>query len=273
MSYITLDDPIMMQAAVEEAGSFFKNTPPPVFVDEIQYAPNLFPYVKMIIDGEKKKGQFYFSGSQQFHMMKNVSESLAGRIGIANMLGLSLREMKGVAFRGSFIPTEEYFAERRQNLVPSGYREIWEIIHRGSMPELTADENISRHSFYAAYARTYVERDVRDLAQVGDAVAFMKFMAVIASMTGNLLNLSSVARDVGISAPTAERGLSVLAASDIVYLLRPYSNNAVKRAVKTPKIYFLDTGLAAYLTKWTSPEVMEAEPAAGHNAKSQLCKS
>ena len=263
MPYITLDDPIMRRAAVEEPGIFFKNTPPPVFIDEIQYAPNLFHYVKMIIDRERKKGQFYFSGSQQFHMMKNVSESLAGRLGIANMPGLSLREMNGVAFFECFIPKEEYLAERRQNLVPTDYREIWKIMHRGCMPELTADENLDWQSFYAAYTRTYIERDVRDLTQVGDEVAFLKFLTVIASMTGNLLNLSSVARDVGISAPTAERWLSILVTSGIVYLLPPYFNNAVKRAVKTPKVYFLDTGLAAYLTKWTSPEVLEAGAMAG----------
>ena len=114
--YLTLDDPILMQAAVEEAGSFFKSTPPPVCLDEIQYAPNLFPYMKMIIDAEKKKGQFYLSGAQRFQMMKNVSESLAGRLGIANMLGLSLREIKGADFKAPFIPTEEYFSERRQKL-------------------------------------------------------------------------------------------------------------------------------------------------------------
>ncbi len=261
--YLTLDDPILMQAAVEEAGSFFKSTPPPVFVDEIQYAPNLFPYMKMIIDAEKKKGQFFLSGSQRFQMLKNVSESLAGRLGIANMLGLSLREIKAVDFKAPFLPTDEYFSERRQKLNTVDYREVWRIIHRGGMPEMCADDNMDWQSFYAAYTKTYIERDVRDLTQVGDEVAFLKFMTVIASMTGNLLNLASVARDVGISQPTAERWLSVLVASDLVYLLRPYYNNAVKRAVKTPKLYFLDTGLAAYLTKWTSPEVLEAGAMAG----------
>ena len=263
ISYITLDDPIMMRAAVEEAGSFFKSIPPPVFVDEIQYAPNLFPYIKMIIDRDNKKGKFYLSGSQQFYMMKNVSESLAGRLGIASMLSLSLREIKGVACRDHFIPTCEYFATRRQTAVPIEYRDIWDIIHRGSMPELYANENMNWQSFYAAYTKTYIERDVRDLTQVGDEVAFLKFMSVIASMTGNLLNLSSVARDIGVSPPTAERWLSVLVASDLVYLLRPYANNMIKRAIKTPKIYFLDTGLAAYLTKWTTPAVLEAGAMAG----------
>ena len=261
--YITLDDPIVMQAAVEEAGNFFKNTPPPVFVDEIQYAPGLFPYIKMILDAEKKKGQFYMSGSQQFHMMKNVGESLAGRIGIANLSGLSLREIMNIDYYGQFIPTEKYFVERRQNLATHDYREIWKIIHRGGLPELSTDARLDWQSFYAGYTKTYIERDVRDLTQVGDELAFIRFMTVIASMTGNLLNLASVARDVGISAPTAERWLSVLAASDIIYLLQPFYNNVIKRAVKTPKIYFLETGLAAYLTKWTSPGALESGAMSG----------
>ena len=261
--YITLDDPIMMQNAREEGGSFFKSTPPPLFVDEIQYAPNLFPYIKMSIDQEHKKGQFYLSGSQQFHMMKNVSESLAGRLGIANLLGLSLREITGAACRERFIPNSAYYTARQATAAALEYREIWDIIHCGSMPELYANKGMNRQSFYAAYTKTYIERDVRDLTQVGDEVAFLKFMAAIAGMTANLLNLSSVARDVGVSQPTAERWLSVLVASDIVYLLPPYSNNIVKRAIKTPKIYFLDTGLAAYLTKWSSAQVLEAGAMAG----------
>ena len=261
--YITLDDPIMMQTACEEPGIFFKSMPPPVFVDEIQYAPNLFPYIKMIIDREKKKGQFYFSGSQQFRMMKNVSESLAGRLGIAQMSGLSLREIKGVDFHACFRPTDEYFAGRRQNLVPADYRETWKIIHRGSMPELAVNDSLDWQSFYAAYTKTYIERDVRDLTQVGDELAFLKFMAAIASMTGKLLNLASLAQDAGISAPTAQRWISVLMAADLVYLLPPYYNIALKRAIKTPKVYFLDTGLAAYLTKWSSAEVLETGAMAG----------
>lgn len=256
ISYITLDDPIMLQTAVTEAGTFFKNTPPPVFIDEIQYAPNLFPYIKMIIDSEKKKGQFYLSGSQQFKMMKNVTESLAGRIGIMNLLGLSLREINAVSFTEPFIPTQGYFERRRKALKDIAYKDIWKTIHRGNMPELYADKNQDWSMFYGSYVRTYIERDVRELTQVGDEVKFLKFMTVIASRTGRLLNLASVSRDVGISQPTAERWLSVLVASNIVYLLQPYFNNITKRAVKTPKLYFLDTGLAAYLTKWNTVDVL-----------------
>lgn len=255
-AYVTLDDPIMLQSAINEPGTFFKNTPPPVFVDEIQYGPNLFPYIKIIVDSEKKKGQFYLSGSQQFKMMKNVSESLAGRLGIMNLLGLSMREINGVAFSDPFVPADEYFENRRKSDTNFDYKTIWETIHRGSMPELYANMDFDWNAFYGAYVRTYIERDVRELTQVGDEVKFLKFMTVVASCTGQLLNLASVARDVGISQPTADRWLSILVASNLVYLLQPYHNNVIKRAIKTPKLYFLDTGLAAYLTRWNTVDVL-----------------
>ena len=254
--YVTLDDPILLQAAVTEAGTFFKNIPPPVFIDEIQYAPNLFPYMKMIIDAEKKKGQFYLSGSQQFVMMKNVTESLAGRIGILNLSGLSLRETSGIPFKEPFIPTESYFQRRREGSKVIPYHDIWAAIHRGAMPEMYVDKTQDWGTYYGSYVRTYIERDVRELTQVGDEIKFLKFLTVMAGCTGQLLNLAAAARDVGISQPTAERWLSVLVTSNIVYLLQPWFTNITKRALKTPKLYFLDTGLAAYLTKWSTPDVL-----------------
>lgn len=263
IAYVTLDDPILRISAHDEPGTFFKVTPPPVFLDEIQYAPNLFPYIKIILDKDKKKGQFYLSGSQQFRMMKNVSESLAGRIGILNLLGLSLREINKVDFNTPFIPTGDYFSERRKNLAENDYREIWEIIHRGSMPDLYAVSDMDWQMFYAAYTKTYIERDVQELTQVGDEIKFMRFMTVMASRTGQLLNQASVARDVGVSQPTIDRWISILRASNIVYLLEPYYNNVTKRAIKTPKVYFLDTGLAAYLTRWNTPEVLQNGAMAG----------
>ena len=261
--YATLDDPLLLQAAAEESGTFFKDNPPPVFVYEIQYAPNLFPYIKMIIDRTKQNGLFYLSGSQQFKMMKNVSESLAGRLGILNLLGLSLREIYDIDFTVPFLPADEYFSERRKYIKEIVYQDIWRIIQRGCMPKLHADLNYDWAVYYGAYVKTYIERDVRDLTQVGDEIKFVQFMTVMASRTGQLLNLSAAARDVGISTPTAERWLSVLVASNIVYLLPPYYNNITKRTVKTPKLYFLDTGLAAYLTRWNTPDVLQNGAMAG----------
>jgi len=262
-NYVTLDDPILLASATEQSGTFFKDNPPPVFVDEIQYAPNLFPQMKIILDREQKKGQFFLSGSQQFRMMKNVSESLAGRLGLLTLLGVSLRERYGITFDEPFLPTDAYFSERRKAPAGPDYDDVWRAIHRGSMPELCANEDYDWQMFYGAYVKTYIERDVRELTQVGDENKFVRFMTVAAGCTGQLINIASIARDVGISQPTAERWMSILVTSNIVYLLKPYSNNILKRAVKTPKLYFLDTGLAAYLTRWNTADVLKNGAMAG----------
>lgn len=263
LNYVTMDDLILRVSAKEESGTFFKDNPPPVFVDEIQKAPELFTQMKMLIDRDHKKGQFFLCGSQQFQMMKNVSESLAGRIGLITLLGFSMREIYGVSFDTPFLPTDEYFAGRRKQLAEIPYEKVWHMIHRGSMPELYENPDFDWQMFYGAYVRTYIERDVRDLSEIGDTVKFIKFMTAAAASTGQLLNLASLARDVGISQPTAERWMSILVASNLVYLLRPYSNNIIKRAVKTPKLYFLDTGLAAYLTRWNTVDVLKHGAMAG----------
>ncbi len=263
INYVTLDDMILLASAQEESGTFFKDNPPPVFVDEIQKAPGLFSQIKMMIDQSHEKGQFFMCGSQQFQMMKGVSESLSGRIGLVTLLGFSLREKYGIRFDAPFLPTNTYFDERKKELANISYDDIWSAIHRGSMPELSENPDFDWQMFYGAYVRTYIERDVRELTEVGDIVKFTRFMTAAAASTGQLVNLSSLARDVGISQPTAERWLSILVASNIVYLLKPYSNNITKRAIKTPKLYFLDTGLAAYLTKWNSPDVLKNGAMAG----------
>lgn len=263
INYTTMDDMVMLASAREESGTFFKDNPPPVFIDEIQKAPELFPQIKMILDRDRKKRQFYMCGSQQFLMMKNVSESLAGRIGLTTLLGFSLREIHQIQYSTAFIPTDEYFTERKKQLPVLTYDEVWNTIHRGCMPELWENPDFDWQMFYGAYVRTYIERDVRDLTEIGDTVKFSRFMTAAAASTGQLLNLASLARDVGISQPTADRWLSVLVASNLVYLLRPYYNNITKRAVKTPKLYFLDTGLAAYLTKWNTVDVLRNGAMAG----------
>lgn len=263
IGYVTLDDAIVRASAIEESGTFFKDNPPPVFVDEIQKAPKLFEQIKILLDRDHKKGQFYMCGSQQFKMMKGVSESLSGRIGLVTLLGFSLRERYGVQYDSPFLPNDKYFTERKKNLVEITYDDVWNIIHRGSMPELSSNSDFDWQMFYGAYVRTYIERDVRELSEIGDEVKFTRFMTVVAASTGQLLNLSSLSRDVGISQPTAERWLSILVASNLVYLLQPYSNNITKRAIKTPKLYFLDTGLAAYLTRWNTVDVLKNGAMAG----------
>lgn len=263
LAYVTLDNPISLASARSEPGTFFKNTPPPLVVDEIQYAPQLFPHIKMFVDTQKGRGQFFLSGSQQYQMLKNVSESLAGRIGILNLYGLSLRELQGVDFTRPFLPDPDYLEARKKCLTPFAFGKVWELLHRGSMPAMAAEGDMDWELYYAAYVRTYLERDVRDLAQVGDEVKFLNFLTAAAALSGRLLNLASLARDAGISQPTAERWLAILRASNLVYLLQPYHNNVTKRMVKTPKLYFLDTGLAAYLTRWNTAETLRNGAMAG----------
>ena len=263
INYVTLDDMLLNQSALEEPDLFLKSNKPPIIIDEVQYAPNLLRYIKMAVDKSEKKAMFYLTGSQQFHLMNDISESLAGRIGIVNLLGLSLREINGIHFNGPFIPTNSYIEKRKNYKLNFSYDEVWEIIYKGSMPALYQKES-DVELFYSMYVNTYIERDVRNLTQVGDTISFLKFMTSLASRIGQLLNLNSVATEVGISLPTAQRWLSILVSSNIVYLLEPYYNNIMKRAVKTPKLYFLDTGLAAYLTRWKNKDVLEAGNMAGN---------
>ena len=262
INYITLDDMLLNQLAVEDPELFLKANKQPIIIDEIQYAPNLLRYIKIEVDNSDKKAMYYLTGSQQFNLMENITESLAGRVGILNLLGLSLREIKDIDFNDPFIPTEEYLNKRKKYEKNINYEEIWNIIYKGSMPALYQEES-DVDMFYAMYVSTYIERDIRNLTQVGDTLSFLKFMTALASRIGQLLNLNSIANEVGITIPTAQRWLSILVASNIVYILEPYYNNIMKRAVKTPKVYFLDTGLAAYLTKWKTSEVLEKGTMAG----------
>lgn len=263
IGYVSLDDPIMVDQANNEPQAFLADNRPPVFIDEIQKVPTLFPLLKMNIDKERKRGMYFLSGSQQFQMMKNVSESMSGRIGIVNLLALSLRESKGIAFDEPFVPTQSYIEARRECAEEISSDELWSIIQRGQMPLLVDNPSFSSQMYYSAYVKTYIERDVRQLTQVADETKFARFMAAVACYTGQLLNISSLARDVNISKQTAERWLSILVTSNIVYLLQPFSNNMMARTIKSPKLYFLDTGLAAYLTRWTSPDVLRNGAMAG----------
>jgi len=251
---LTLDETRLLRLAIEHPEEFFVQFEPPAFIDEIQYAPILFPYIKIYIDKTGEKGAFLLSGSQRYEMMSNVTESLAGRINLIDLYGLSLREILGDDFRGEFMPTQEYLKQRQPKSIK--YSEIWENIWRGFFPEIiTEGPNWSR--FYSSYIRTYLDRDVSKLGQVGNLLQFEKFMVAMAARTGQLLNIADVAKDTGISQQTAEKWLSILIASNIVFVLKPYYNNVMKRLIKTPKIYFLDTGLASYLVGWDNAQVLQ----------------
>lgn len=260
-SYVTLDDPQARELAIDDPKLFLQRFTAPVLIDEIQYAPQLLPLVKMAVDSGANKGDFWLTGSQQFHLMAGVSESLAGRVGILQMLGFSYTELINRAQESQpFMPdTLESYATKK----PIGLKQLYERIWRGSFPAIVTDEQMDRDLFYSSYVQTYLQRDVKSLVNVGDEMAFMKFLRGAAARTGQLLNISELGRDAGITHNTAKKWLSVLEASGLVFLLQPYHGNLTKRLIKTPKLYFMDTGLAAYLTQWTSSETLEAGAASG----------
>jgi hypothetical protein len=262
--YVTLDDPSLRALAREDPGLFLQRFEPPVLIDEIQYAPQLLPNIKMAADAGRKTGMFWLTGSQQFQMMKGVSETLAGRVAIVNLLGFSSRERHRLRLDvPPFLPTRECVKARESSAVnlplKKAYHEIW----LGSFPALVAGPVKDRDLFYSSYIQRYLERDVRDLAQVGNEVAFLRFVKACAARTAQMLNLAELARDADVSVNTAKNWLSILQASCQVRLLQPYHASATKRLVKTPKLYFLDTGLCAYLAEWSSPATLEAGAMSG----------
>ncbi len=254
--YVTLDDPDVRYLAKNDPALFMQRYTPPVLIDEIQYATELLPYIKMSVDRSKRKGDFWITGSQVFRLMQNVSESLAGRVGIVNLLGLSDAEIYQVP-NEPFSTDTGRLLERLSVTKARGLNEIYRRIFRGSMPELYADDHIDWETYYRSYVDTYLQRDIRDLAQVADEMQFYNFMTIAAAHTSKPVVYEELASAAGITAPTAKKWLSVLVSSHIIALVQPYHNNALKRVVKMPLLHFLDTGLAAYLLKWGNPEALE----------------
>lgn len=254
--YVTLDDPDARYLAKRDPGLFLQRYSPPVLIDEIQYATELLPYIKMNVDRSKQKGDFWLTGSQVFRLMKNVSESLAGRVGIVNLLGLSDAEIYQTPSE-PFSTDTDYLINRLSVTKPRGLNSIYQRIFKGSMPELYADKNIDWETYYRSYVDTYLQRDIRDLAQVADEMEFYNFMTIVAAHTSKPVVYEELANAAGISAPTAKKWLSILVSSHIIALIQPYHNNALKRVVKMPLLHFLDTGLASYLLKWGNPEALE----------------
>lgn len=251
--YVSLDDPFLEEQANQNGSTFMMLNQPPITIDEAQRAPMLFRYIKMRCDESEEKGLFCLSGSQQFRLMKNVSETLAGRVSILELPGLSLRELQGDPFALPFLPTMEYLLERQKTV--KAPKNLWQIIHRGSYPALQ-DPELEWAAFYADYVRTYIERDVRELSAVHDLDAFRRFMVAAAARTGSVLNCSNIASEVGKDLATIKNWLSILEASGIIYLLEPYASTALKRAIRAPKLYFRDTGLVCYLTRWLTDETL-----------------
>ena len=257
--YATLDDPTLRELAQSDPSLFLQRYEPPVLIDEIQYAPQLLPLIKMEIDRRRKRGLFWLTGSQQFQFMKGISETLAGRVAILSLLGFCSRERRRRALGlAPFLPTRACLDERESSAPKLTLKRLYSDIWLGSYPALVTKQVRDRDLFYGSYLQTYLQRDVKDLAQVGNEAAFIRFLKACAARTAQMLKLTELARDADVAVNTAKNWLSILQASFQVFLLQPYHTNVTKRLVKTPKLYFLDTGLCAYLTGWSSPETLEA---------------
>ena len=260
-TYVSLDDIRLRQMAIEEPEMFIQKYRPPLIIDEIQHAPQLLPYIKMEVDNMETRGNYWLTGSQKFHLMKNVTESLAGRVAIINLEGLSLKEMDDREHL-PYLPTPDFVKKMGSSSVKYNILDIYKIIWKGSYPELITrkqdlEEVVQWEAFYSSYLQTYIERDLRDLHVIKDELSFLKFLRVLASRTAQVLNYEDISKDVEVSANTIKSWISILVSSNIIYLLPPYFSNINKRIIKAPKIYFMDTGLCSFLTNWTTPEVLE----------------
>ena len=254
------DDRLTRLQAREEPRLFFLNHPMPLFINEVQKESGILEEIKMIVDSSDARGNFILSGSQRLEHMKGMSESLAGRVSIMELSGLSMREIKGIPFNRHFVPTDEYLLEREKKI--RSYENIWEIIHKGLYPELY-DVSRDWQDFYSSYVSTYLERDINELI-AADSLTFTKFMTAVAARSGELLNYANIASEIGVSEPTVKNWISVLERTGIVYILQPYSSGALNRAIRTPKIYFRDTGLVCYLTKWLTADALKNSAVAGN---------
>ncbi len=257
VSYVTLDYPRLRDLARTDPELFLQQYPAPVIIDEIQYAPELLPYIKIRIDENGASGQYFLTGSQMFRLMKNVSESLAGRVGILSLFGLSRAEILDTD-EAPFLPGNTFDVKTDETITT-----VFDRIYRGGMPKMIIDPELTPESYFGAYMQTYIERDIRDLVEIRNESKFLKFVSSVAVRTGQELVISDIGKDVGIDAKTADHWLSLLVTSGLVYLLPPYSGNTIKRIVKRPKIYFMDTGLACYLSLWNNPRVLEQSAMAG----------
>ena len=257
--YVTLDDSNLRLLAKEDPRAFIERYSPPVLIDEIQYVPELLNFIKIVIDEKRfqspdeAKGMYWLTGSQRFPLMKGVSESLAGRVGVFELSGLSQSELVGEQ-NVPFTPDKHFSTSTGRFDTAELFRRIW----RGCYPEVLNATPQERDFFYSSYINTYMERDIRNLTKVHDLDKFYKFLCSCAARTGQLLNNSELARDAGIDVKTAENWLSLLTSSRIAYLLQPYASSLTTRLVKTPKLYMLDTGLCSYLTRWPTPETLES---------------
>ena len=250
---VTLDDVENRRLAQSDPALFLEMHPAPVLIDEVQYAPQLFSYIKIYVDNGAAPGSYWLTGSQAFQLMELAQESLAGRTAIVHMSALSQSELYGDGTTEPLSLKLENLNRRKEHLSSCNSMEMFERIWNGGMPGHRSGRYTDRDVFYSSYIQTYINRDVSDMIPGVDKLLFADFIRAAACRVGQMLN---IAQDVGVSDDTAKRWLQVLEKSEVIFYLRPYSNNLLKRTVKTPKMYFFDTGLAAYLTKYSSPEIL-----------------
>lgn len=253
---VSLDDLEERKLAATDPAMFLAVHPAPILIDEVQYAPELFSYIKMAIDNGAPAGSYWLTGSQAFRLMTLAQESLAGRVAVLHLSGISQKEMYGSGTITPFELSLQSIAERKENRQSADVNDIYERIFNGSLPALLSGKFTNRNVYYSSYLQTYISRDVKDEIEGVNETQFLDFIRACACRTGQLLNVHSIASDVGVSDQTAKRWLEVLAKSDVIFYLHPYSNNLLKRTVKAPKLYFFDTGLIAYLTRHSSPEIL-----------------
>lgn len=254
--YVTLDDMDERSLAKRDPAMFLQMHSTPIMIDEVQYAPELFSYIKMEIDNGADPGTYWLTGSQAFKLMELAQESLAGRVAILHMSSLSQHEIHGFGNCTPFTLDLDSLKAREKTNASADISKIYERIWKGSMPGLVSGKFSDRDVFYSSYLQTYIDRDVKEQVQLSDPLLFRDFVRAAACRSGQMLNVHDIAQDVGVSDDTAKRWLQVLEKSDVIFFLRPYSNNLLKRTVKTPKMYFFDTGLVAYLTRYSSPEIL-----------------
>ncbi len=258
---INLDSKTIRAAVNDDEAGFLNRTGTPLFIDEAQKCPDIFEAIKEKIDNESLPyGSYLISGSQKLQLRKG-EETLAGRVSTNELSGLSLREINKVPFYEHFAPTDTYLQKREEHL--KSYGDVWGVIHRGQYPELYENEEKEWEDFYSSYVDTYIERDVAGLISTDNILKFTKFMTSLASRTGNVLSCANIAREVGVSEKTISEWINILVRSDIIYLLKPYFSSHLSRAIKAPKIYFKDTGLACYLTRWLTKETAQNGNMAG----------
>lgn len=250
--YVTFDDNNELITADKDPQLFFKDRFYPLIIDEAQYSQNIFRTVKLIVDKSKKKGQLILTGSQSFDLMEKVNESLAGRISIIEMSNLSLREIAKVQFSQCFVPSKKYIKSREKELVD--YKDLWGKIHRGQFPELTSDKKRNWEWFYRDYINTYLEKDIKKIINIKNEVSFKKFLVCIAARTGREIVYEEVASEVGKDAKTIKEWISIVAQTGLIKMVHTYKNSVLKRMIKNPKLYFMDTGLVCYLVGWKTKE-------------------